>query len=132
MKFSIENKPFFVCIILSIISIKYFSAVLMLITLLIAAILAMDGFKKHAIYIAIQSIICGVFGLIMGNVVTGLSNKVDLLTAYPSLVSNPSVFTKLQTIFNTMRLTQVSFIILCILVNIIIIRFFGHRLQSAK
>lgn len=132
MKFNIKNKPFLVCIVLSIISMKYFSAVLMLIALLISAILAMDGFKKGAIYTSIQAAICGIFGLVMGHIVDGLSEKVNLVTAYPSLVDNPGSVIKLHTVFNTMQFTQIGFIVLFIIMNIIIIKIFGNKLQKNK
>lgn len=97
------------------------SAVLMLITLLTSAILAMDGFKKYAIYTAILSLVCGIFGIVMGDIVAGLADKVDLVTSYPSLIDNPASITKLHMLFNTLRFAQFGVMALVIIANIIII-----------
>ena len=121
---NIQNKPFITCITLALISMKSLSTVLMTLSLLLSAILAMDGYKKHAIYTSILSLICGVFGILMGNFVASLKDKLEMITAYPSLVDNPKVITQLHSFFNIMQGIQFATIFLFIVANIFIVRYF--------
>ena len=117
LKFNIKNKPFVTCIVLSLISMKFLSAVLMIIVLLVSATLAMDGFKKQAIYTSILSVICGIFGIIMGNFVAGLKDKLEMVTTYPSLVDNPDIVTKLHRFYNLIQMAQFGIIAVFIIIR---------------
>ena len=103
---------------------KLLSAVLMMMVLLISATQAMEGLKKQALYTSIQAIICGTFGILMGDFITNLKDKLDMITHYPSLVDNPIVITKLHIFFNLMQITQFSIIAIFLVINIFIIKTF--------
>ncbi len=122
---NIQNKPFITCIVLALISMKSLSTVLMTLSLLLSAILAMDGYKKHAIYTSILSLICGVFGILMGNFVSALKDKLEMITAYPSLVDNPKIITQLHSFFYTMQSIQFAIIFIFIIANIFIVKSFN-------
>jgi len=129
LNFKTTHKPLFTSVILALLSMKMLSSVLMLIVLLISAIQALEGAKKIALYTSILAIVCGVYGIIMNNFISGLGDKLDMLTHYPSLADNPATVTKLHHFFNLMQLSQFATIAIFIVINVFITRKLLTRLS---
>lgn len=128
-KFNITNKPLFTCVILSLLSMKILSSVLMLAVLLISAIQAMDGAKKIAIYTSVLAIICGIYGIVMNNFISGIKDKLEMISNYPSLVDNPTTISKLHSFFTLIQVSQFSIIAIFTLANWVIINKFFAKVK---
>jgi hypothetical protein len=108
---------------------KILSSVLMLAVLLISAIQAMDGAKKIAIYTSVLAIICGIYGIVMNNFISGIKDKLEMISNYPSLVDNPTTISKLHSFFTLIQVSQFSIIAIFTLANWVIINKFFAKVK---